>query len=118
MLALDIVFLIFIGIATMISIILLLTPVKNKVIDFFINSLEKEKLELKECNTIFLKNFEDLDKLCEYCEKLGKEIKRPCICYVVYSENVTAKKCKMNCNIKNNKIWLISYYPSGTEIIC
>jgi len=118
MLALDIVFLIFIGIASMISILLFLTPIRDKVIDFFISSLEKEKLELKECNTIFLRNFENLDKLCEYCEKLGKEIKKPCICYVVYSENINAKRCKINCNIKNNKIWLVSYYPSGTEIIC
>jgi hypothetical protein len=47
MIALDIIFLFFIGIAVTVSIVFLLTPVREKVINFITENLREREIELE-----------------------------------------------------------------------
>ncbi len=120
MIALDIIFLFFIGIAVTVSIVFLLTPVREKVINFITENLREREIELEECKTIYLENYKNLEKLCNICDKIGKKVKKSCICYVVYSNEVITNECEIDCNIKNNKIWLIKFFADEgkSKIIC
>jgi len=120
MLPLDVVFIFLIGIATILVVIYTFSPLRSKIINFFISNIENQELKLEDCKTIFLENYKNLDNLCNLCNKLGEKIKKSCICYVVYSDEIVADECKIKCNITNNKIWLVKFFVNEgiSKIIC
>ncbi|MEM5820356.1 MAG: hypothetical protein QW678_01765 [Candidatus Aenigmatarchaeota archaeon] len=110
MLPLNIVFLVIISIIAVIFVTILVLNIKGitleKILDFF--HIYSSSYEFQDCVTKFInKNNINLDELCDICKNIGRKIKRSCVCFVVYSENVYFSKCENVC--LNNKIWLVRY---------
>jgi len=111
MLALEQIFLIIISIVTLIAVILLISPYRTKIIDYFSSFFRKESYE-NYCYTYFINETKNLnvDELCRTCLSRGRKIKFNCNCYVVYSDDkLESSFCENRCYLDNNKIWIIKY---------
>ncbi|MEM5831051.1 MAG: hypothetical protein QXO40_02520 [Candidatus Aenigmatarchaeota archaeon] len=113
MLPLNIVFLVIICIIAVIFVTILVLNIKGitleKILDFF--HIYSSSYEFQDCVTIFInENSVDLDNFCNICKSIGKKIKKSCICFAVYTNEVSFSKCENKCqNIYDNKVLLIRY---------
>lgn len=114
--ALEKVFLILIGIVVVILVSSLIFSYRGIIIDFLSNFFIREEIENK-CTTKFSIS-SNIDKICSYCLELGRKLKQSCYCYVVYNETLSSyNNCEMECNLIDNKIWLIYYDVSQDKVL-